>query len=233
MFLSIPKFLIGNPLIRVFKKVYLWFMYFISLRLYSKIVSISQQSKRDIYRFYGLNSVVVPNWFNSQPQEAVTISSFYQHLVSVPYLLYVGSVRPHKNVSLLINAFLKSSFEGNLVLVTPSCLQSANNVIYLHDISPSILQYLYINAFAYVQPSLYEGFGLPVLELHLQENRIKPCRCTKRFSHPNLVWFDPLDINDMILAINRLPFIEPSDFTSISDEYSYESSLHLLSNLHS
>ena len=105
MFLSIPKFLIGKPFFRFLKKVYLWFMYFISLRLYSKIVSISQQSKRDIYRFYGLNSVVVPNWFNSQPQEAVTISSFYQHLVSVPYLLYVGSVRPHKNVSLLINAF--------------------------------------------------------------------------------------------------------------------------------
>ena len=234
MFLSIPKFLRGSFLSRPFKKVYLWFMYFISLRLYSQVVSVSQQSKRDIFRFYGLNSFVVPNWFDPQPQEHLTIDSYYKQLVSVPYLLYVGSVRPHKNVSLLINAFLNSSFEGNLVLVTPSRLQTSRNVVYLHEVSPTTLQYLYKNAFAYVQPSLYEGFGLPVLEASPYCSRIalSQAGALSDFSHPNLVWFDPHDINEVTSAINRLRFTAPSDFSSISDEYSYATSLKLLSALH-
>ena len=87
-----------------------------------------------------------------------------------PYFIFVGSLEPRKNLSLLLEAFQKMSAKFQLVLCGPggwgedlSSLIS-EGVIRTGYVSKSALRALYQNAMALVMPSYDEGFGLPILE---------------------------------------------------------------------
>ncbi len=98
--------------------------------------------------------------------------------VDEPYLLYVGSNKPHKNLPRLVAAFarLEPDVAGRLVIAGawdndyPQALDEARGrgldgrVTFEHRPSDQRLDALFANATAFVFPSLYEGFGLPVLE---------------------------------------------------------------------
>jgi glycosyltransferase involved in cell wall biosynthesis len=97
---------------------------------------------------------------------------------STPYVLYVGTVEPRKNVDVLVRSFRRSAppgwkllIAGKLGWLSPEAKQQL-----LHDIGDDgrvrLLGYvddarlgsLYRHAALFVYPSSYEGFGLPVLE---------------------------------------------------------------------
>ncbi len=97
-----------------------------------------------------------------------------------PYLLYVGSNKPHKNLPRLVDAFARLLREadtpGNLVIAGawderyPEAVDAVrrhgltDRVTFEHRPSDERLDALYAGARGFVFPSLYEGFGLPVLE---------------------------------------------------------------------
>ena len=94
-----------------------------------------------------------------------------------PYLLYLGQWKPYKNLSTLIAAFEKISAErGDLHLViggrddprypapSEAAARSQGRILVTGWIPSAALPALYQAAAAFVMPSLYEGFGLPVLE---------------------------------------------------------------------
>jgi glycosyltransferase involved in cell wall biosynthesis len=95
-----------------------------------------------------------------------------------PYLLCVANTYVHKNVPLLIKAFgrLLSTIQHSLVLVgmpgldepevirTIEGITATDRVIRLSRLDHDDIRRLYHGAEAFVLPSLYEGFGLPVLE---------------------------------------------------------------------
>ena len=91
-----------------------------------------------------------------------------------PYILYVGNVRPAKNVMTLIEAFLRVKprlGECRLVIAGKNTMEEATrpyssreDIRFLGEVPPSSLPGLYRNARLFVFPSLYEGFGLPPLE---------------------------------------------------------------------
>ncbi len=100
--------------------------------------------------------------------------------ITQPYLLHVGTIEPRKNLSLLVNAFntIKHNFPSPLQLVfvgkkgwksssffeklDRSPFQSAIKIV--GYIARETLIDLYSNAEAFVYPSLFEGFGLPLVE---------------------------------------------------------------------
>ena len=100
-----------------------------------------------------------------------------------PYLLYVGNVKPNKNLGRLLEAFaiVQDKIPHRLVLAgkmrgfgtnDDAVLQRAasmgDRVRFTDEIPDSELIALYAGADALVMPSLYEGFGLPLLEaMHL------------------------------------------------------------------
>lgn len=94
-----------------------------------------------------------------------------------PYLLFVGTVQPRKNLEFIIEAFAESKIK-NLELViagkpgwlyeaiyaAPKRFKIENKVKFLGFVDSHFLPGLYSGAEAFIFPSLHEGFGLPVLE---------------------------------------------------------------------
>jgi glycosyltransferase involved in cell wall biosynthesis len=98
---------------------------------------------------------------------------------ATPYLLFVGNVKPNKNLTLLLTAF--ASIAGKLPYrlliagkhhghgttddaVFHQARSLGDRVRFTGELSDSDLQRLYAGAAALVLPSFYEGFGLPLLE---------------------------------------------------------------------
>ncbi len=97
------------------------------------------------------------------------------------YILFVGTLQPRKNITRLIEAFSKvlkrtkkkdlelvivgkKGWEYEGILEAPEKFGVSDKVKFLDFVEDKDLPLLYKNALCYVLPSLYEGFGLPVLE---------------------------------------------------------------------
>jgi glycosyltransferase involved in cell wall biosynthesis len=99
--------------------------------------------------------------------------------VQRPYILFVGTLEPRKNLMRLVRAYRRMASRGavhSLVLTGPigwhyqallrdiSAVDAPGEVTLTGAVSPFDLDALYRGAEAFVYPSLYEGFGLPILE---------------------------------------------------------------------
>jgi glycosyltransferase involved in cell wall biosynthesis len=82
------------------------------------------------------------------------------------YMLYVGNLKPHKNVSRLIEAHAQLESPPPLVVVGKqfSGVNLPAHVLYAGYVPDEALPYLYAGAELFVFPSTYEGFGIPPLE---------------------------------------------------------------------
>lgn len=101
-----------------------------------------------------------------------------RHAISQPYLLFVGKMDPLKNIEVLLQAFalIRQHADMQLVLSGPSSWYEAvlrqrvgelgitDDVAFLGHVPDADLKALYCGAKVMVFPSLFEGFGLPVLE---------------------------------------------------------------------
>lgn len=131
------------------------------------------------------------------------------------YLLYVGNAYPHKNLKRLIEAFseleekdIKLMLVGRKDYFYQRLEQqtSSKNVIFFGFVNDEELSAFYRNALALVQPSMMEGFGLPVLEAMV--NRC-PVVCSDipsltELTKGNAVYFNPEDTKDMKLKLESV-----------------------------
>ena len=158
------------------------------------IVTVSENSKRDIIELLGVEERRVSNTYQTVdfPREwverpaAAVANQLEGHfgLGLHEYLLFYGALEPKKNVRRLIDAYLASDVDVPLVLVVAGGWQNdaemrllakqsereglrkraARGIHRLDYVSFATLVTLIRGARAVVFPSLYEGFGLPVLE---------------------------------------------------------------------
>jgi glycosyltransferase involved in cell wall biosynthesis len=96
----------------------------------------------------------------------------------VPYVLFVGTIEPRKNLVRLVRAYRRAAASGvphGLVLAGPLgwhheslmrelALEGPGEIVMTGALTPEELDAVYRAADAFVYPSLYEGFGLPALE---------------------------------------------------------------------
>jgi len=143
----------------------------------TRIIAISENTKRDIIRFFGIdeNKIEVIYLANSiNPSESTDDIN-----IDLPkkYILFVGSRGGYKNFNLFIEAIstlLVEDAELNVVCVGGGNFKEMEkekfkklniaNKIFQYSVSDNILAYVYQKAIAFVFPSLYEGFGIPILE---------------------------------------------------------------------
>jgi glycosyltransferase involved in cell wall biosynthesis len=134
--------------------------------------------------------------------------------------MFTGRPNPHKNLYRLIFAFTelkKINPSLKLVLVGKSDVlyqrmakwvkdKSIEGVVFTGFIPDNQLRWLYENCQAYVFPSLSEGFGLPGLEAmnHGAPVISSNATCLPKIYGDAALYFDPLDIDDMVLKINSV-----------------------------
>jgi glycosyltransferase involved in cell wall biosynthesis len=196
-----------------------------------RIFTVSEQSKRDILKFFNVppeKIVVTPNAiddrFRAWPSEEHVVNTRERYQLSHSYLLYVGNIKPHKNLERLIEAFHLVRQQGRseleLIIIGDeiSKLQSLRRAVHKHDIHRYVrflgyvpdktLAVLYRLASVFVFPSLYEGFGLPPLEAMASGT---PVVTSNVSSLPEVVGdaailvdpYDPQAIAEGILAVLR------------------------------
>lgn len=150
------------------------------------VIAVSEATKDDLVALYGIDPEiiqVVPNGydsslFNQKTKADPLVLPKYQ-LEKERYLLFLGTIQPRKNAIKLIQAFhllKQDGYKGKLVLAgnigwmaeeTLSAIKSslyAKDIVLTGYVSDQTRHALYRYAEVYVLPSLYEGFGVPVLE---------------------------------------------------------------------
>jgi glycosyltransferase involved in cell wall biosynthesis len=190
----------------------------LSGRRAARVITISEFAKREITGAFRLptDRVVVTHLAprlstRTQSNDEAMPATLEQLGVRSPFVVGFSSLSPNKNIGRLLEAFQlarrRGSLTAELVLIghSPSDLaRSAGAGVrligYLDD--PSLSQVLGRAQFL-VFPSLYEGFGLPVLEA--MEAGV-PVACSNRASLPEVagdaaLLFDPESIEDMATAI--------------------------------
>lgn len=153
-------------------------------------------------------------FYKRSPEEIESIRK--KHFLPEQYLLFISTIQPRKNLPKLIEAFslvakdlpnneVKLAIAGKLgwsyeeSLNAPHKFGIENRVKFLGRVSDEDLPVLISGATAYVNPSLEEGFGLPLLESMASST---PCLVSSIGAHKELgentvMYFDPNDINDM------------------------------------
>ncbi len=163
----------------------------ISLKKSDKIVTISESTKNDMLKRFnhipsgkievihlGVNGVNMSN-----PPGHLTDHLSRYGLTEKKYFLYVGTLEPRKNIPGIIEAFnhvitANKEYTKNYKLViagqkgwfhkkifkTVKKYHLEESVVFTGYVKGEIKQSLLANAFLFVYPSFYEGFGLPVLE---------------------------------------------------------------------
>lgn len=129
-----------------------------------------------------------------------------------PYFLHVGNYKPHKNVALLIEAFGKAQLpsECRLLLVGnfgPYAKRlESKRIVLLPEISDHSLASIYRGCVGFVQPSLQEGFGLPIVEAMACGAPIlaSNIRIFHEVADNAATYFDPLSSESMTRALEKL-----------------------------
>jgi glycosyltransferase involved in cell wall biosynthesis len=155
-----------------------------------KIITVSDFSASEILSFFDVagkievrHNIVDTEKF-SRPHDAATIQQVLKkYQIDFPYILFVGNVKPHKNLITLLRAVESIHSEmGNIKLLVVGKKEGfitednevknyiaahpdlASKIHFTDQVSHDELPVLYQQAQLFVFPSLYEGFGYPPLE---------------------------------------------------------------------
>ena len=177
----------------------------------TKIIAISESTKRDLIELFGTeeSKIEVVYLGNSMIFDNHSILE-----VEIPnkYILFVGSRFGYKNFDRFLEAvsvLLQEDHELSLICAGGGQFtsvqlalfeaQGIKNQLYQYDLDDSTLAYFYKNAQVFVFPSLYEGFGIPVLESFAC---CCPLACSNTSSLPEIAgngaeYFDPYNVDSI------------------------------------
>ncbi len=198
----------------------------LALRAARHVIAVSEATRRDVLRYFHvppdrvsvIPAAADPAFCSRPPAEMEALRRRY----SLPecFVLYVGSNKPHKNLTRLVEAWAQVAEHGirNPLLIAgpwdpryPEPRRRAEqlgleNIRWLGPVPEADLPALYSAATLFVFPSLYEGFGLPVLEAMACG---APVVCSNTSSLPEVAGdaalrVDPTDVRALAAAITEL-----------------------------
>lgn len=187
-----------------------------------KIITVSEFSRKNIIRNFLLDEDRVIKIYNGvnldtfKSIESFNVGSKF-NLASEKYFLYVGEIERTKNVSVVVNAIRNLKCKDQFKFVI--CGKRGNDyenikhqienlgvekkVVFTGYVSEVELRELYSHCFTFIFPSLFEGFGLPVLEAMACG---APVICSNASAIPEVggdcvLKFDPLSENELLKKI--------------------------------
>jgi glycosyltransferase involved in cell wall biosynthesis len=187
------------------------------------VIAVSRHTAEDLGRRTRLDEGrvhVVPLAGSLPPAAADPDATLARLKIRRPYILSVGTLEPRKNLVRLVRAYRRVVVRGlphSLVLAGPAgwrhqalmrevALEAPGTVILTGKLPEADLDGLYRGADIFVYPSLYEGFGLPVLDALA---RAVPCVVSTSSSLPEVageaaLFVDPRSVAAIAEAIERV-----------------------------
>lgn len=184
-----------------------------------RIIAISECTKRDIVEYYGVDESRIDIVY--QPVN-VRFYDPVQRCVDTdsPFLLYVGSINSRKNLLGIVQAIemLPKDLQIPLVIVGGgheyktkvlnyiSSHHLEHLFIWKNTLTLDEIQNLYLAATAFIYPSFYEGFGLPVVEALLSECPVITSNVSSlpEAGGPYSLKVNPADVSDISHAIEHI-----------------------------
>jgi glycosyltransferase involved in cell wall biosynthesis len=201
--------------------------HYLALRAARVILAISEATKADLTRVFHLDPhrvFVTPLAADESfaPRSRMQVAAVRaRYALPQRYVLYLGSNKPHKNLARLVKAWKNLGFRNsNFILVIAGHwdprysetkqlteeLGLNDQVFFVGPMDEADLPALYSGATLFVFPSLYEGFGLPVLEAMACGT---PVVCSNTSSLPEIagdaaLLVNPLDGDELAQVISQL-----------------------------
>lgn len=187
-----------------------------------KIIAVSQQTANDIIEFYGVpEEKITVIYQNCNPLFYQLLSKEQIQKVkekfSLPndYILYVGTIEERKNLHRLIEAMNMANIDMPLVAIGRKTqyfykqvlplVDSSNKeqFIFIENIDNKELPAIYQGAKLFVYPSLYEGFGIPILEAQASGVPVVTSKggCFKETGGEHSLYANPLDAEEIANVI--------------------------------
>ncbi|GIV76001.1 MAG: glycosyl transferase family 1 [Litorilinea sp.] len=211
----------------LFQRLYLQVSTRWNVRVASRVIAVSQATAQDLVRLYGVEPGRI-RVIHEAPMPLPPASPAQQEAVRRryglvrPYALYVGTLQPRKNLARLVEAYARlwqqqpvpwdlvlAGGEGWLHRELQRLVERAGLAGHIHLTGyvpqaelPALLQGAYFFCF----PSLFEGFGLPVLEA---QSCGVPVMSANRSALPEIagdaaLYVDPMDVDAMAEAMLQL-----------------------------
>lgn len=184
----------------------------------SKIIAISESTKKDLIELFGTDEKKIEVVYLGNSMK-LPLNNTMSHILPQKYILFVGRRTSYKNFSTFIKAvslLLKRDNDLYVVSVGGGMfskieLDEFNSLGILKrvlnfDLNDNELAYFYKNALVFVFPSLYEGFGIPILESFACEC---PIACSNTSSLPEIAgdaasYFNPYDEKSILNTIEKI-----------------------------
>lgn len=201
-----------------------------SLKRADKIITVSNFTKKEIIKFYKVNPEKVETIYNATGDNFLknTFIAGELNLVREKYnlpekfILYIGTMQPRKNIPFLIEAYanVKNKLDGaKLVIAGKKSYnydKKIDEVAAKYDLKDEILFPGYIDesdkpilfnlSHFFVFPSLYEGFGIPVLEAMSQGVPVLAADIPslKEVGEEAVLYFNPRDLASLEKALYNI-----------------------------
>lgn len=223
MYELVPNFF-GSKLASLFGRIYYRPIVKNSIKNSDLVLTISETSKLDIKRLFGMDSKNVSEgvFLNSPEKEG-----FHVQLLLQPksFYLYAGNGRPHKNITQLKRVFseYRKLNKNTFLVIVGHKGDEQEGVIYPGYITDGELVNLYKNAKAFIFPSLYEGFGLPIVESLNFGCPIIASNISafKEFEHNNIQYFDLDDDQSLLLTLQSEQIFDKESAKFILSQYNW------------
>lgn len=155
-----------------------------ALKHSKRVLTVSENTKKDIQNIFGTDERIIHIAGNAVDaafriigqDETERLTKLFNIPNNKKVLLYVGNLKPHKNLPRLLEAFKELNREDTILVLAGRAFDSLSlqeqeetlhiqqSVIHTGEVTKEELIALYNRAEVFVFPSLYEGFGIPPLE---------------------------------------------------------------------
>lgn len=194
-----------------------------SLKRSSKIIAVSEFTKSEIIKYYQINPEkidviynAVENDFEKEIDEDNLLAVRKKYNLPEKFILYVGTLQPRKNLPVLISAFanIRDKIPGYKLVLSGNRNahnfdQKIDETILRENIKDEVIFPGYIEAedkvaffklaAVFACPSLYEGFGIPLLEAMSQKVPIVASKIPvfSEIVRDSVLFFDPASLDDL------------------------------------
>jgi glycosyltransferase involved in cell wall biosynthesis len=187
----------------------------------SRVIAVSEQTKDDLIRFFHIPEEKIevvyqgchPVFWEKMGDERKS-GILMKYLVPEKFILYVGTIEERKNLLNIVRALHQRKIDFPLVVIGKQTSyfssviryiekHNIKNIFFLHNVPNEDLPAFYQQSVMFVYPSLFEGFGIPILEALTSKTPVITTRggCFSEAGGKSSVYIDPENVEELAQSI--------------------------------